>query len=467
MASPKSGEVLFQPPLFISPTLGFWFYLNPKNHSGEIMSDSSKPPSIPAWQRKAASPDQSTTDSPSPSPSSDDAPASTSREDLVNQASRFLEDESIRDSPTDRKIAFLESKGLNSEEINQLLGVTRNLEATGSSAGSVEDKAEETPETSFTSSSENTDTATSSSAPEQSQSPPSSQPAMSQPRAPTATSPSPQAMRNEPPIITYPEFLFEANKPPPLVTMQGILYTLYGAAGIGASLYGASEFLVKPMVASLTGARHELADTAQTNLKKLNEKLEQTVSEIPPHLVKKEKPYSDEDEEKDTDSVTSDPTELFHRDIGTQTTPDLSSSSTSLESGSKEGKAADAPIAAVSKHMTRLDSIQSQLKEINDVEKDASSLDDTLRSSLSDLHHYLDGLIYSTPSYTATGSYGLYSGATSGTDSNSSGSRKAEDDAIAGFKAEIRGVKGALLSARNFPSSGRTPRMYGRLPRPQ
>ena len=44
--------------------------------------------------------------------------------------------------------------------------------------------------------------------------------------------------------------------------------------------------------------------------------------------------------------------------------------------------------------------------------------------------------------------------------------RKAEDDAIAGFKAEIRGVKGALLSARNFPSSGRTPRMYGRLPRP-
>ena len=271
-------------------------------------------------------------------------------------------------------------------------------------------------------------------------------------------------MRNEPPIITYPEFLFESNKPPPLVTMQGILYTLYGAAGIGASLYGASEFLVKPMVASLTGARHELADTAQTNLRKLNEKLESTVSVIPPHLTKKEKPYSDE-EEQDTDSVTSDPTELFHRDIGTQTTPDISSS-TSLESGSKEEKAADAPIAAVSKHMTRLESIQSQMKEINDVEKEASSLDDTLRSSLSDLHHYLDGLIYSTPSYTTAGSYGLYSGATSGTDSNSSGSRKAEDDAIAGFKAEIRGVKGALLSARNFPSSGRTPRMYGRLPRP-
>jgi len=33
------------------------------------------------------------------------------------------------------------------------------------------------------------------------------------------------------------------------------------------------------------------------------------------------------------------------------------------------------------------------------------------------------------------------------------GVRKAEDDAIAAFKADIRGVKGALLSARNFPAS--------------
>lgn len=34
------------------------------------------------------------------------------------------------------------------------------------------------------------------------------------------------------------------------------------------------------------------------------------------------------------------------------------------------------------------------------------------------------------------------------------GMAKAEEDAIASFKSEIRGVKGALLSARNFPAGG-------------
>jgi hypothetical protein len=94
------------------------------------------------------------------------------------------------------------------------------------------------------------------------------------------------------------------------------------------------------------------------------------------------------------------------------------------------------------------------LKEITDVEKDTSTQDDTLRSSLSDIRHYLDGLIYAAPSYGAsTPSYGLYSTTTSGADSAAMGVKKSEDDAIASFKADIRGVKGALLSARNFPTS--------------
>ena len=379
--------------------------------------------------------------------SSDDAPASTSRQDLVEQASRFLEDESIRDAPTDRKVSFLESKGLNPDEIQQLLGVSRNPEATSSSATATEDKGPETPPASSFPANQSEDTPSSSVT--------SSSPSntMSQPYSTTAATASSAAPRDVPPIITYPEFLFQPAKPPPLVTMQNVLYTIYGAAGLGATIYGASEYLVKPMIATLTSARHDLASTAQENLKKLNEKLEENVSVIPAHLTARKTASNEEDEEsnEDGDSVTSDPTELFHRDIGTQTTPDVTPPTTA--EAKDETSSLLAPVEAVNNHISRLDSIQSQLKEINNFEKDSSDLDDSARTCITGLHHYLDGLIYASPRHTiSTPSYGLYSNNASN-DSSSTGVRKSEDDAIASFKAEIRGVKGALLSARNFPAS--------------
>lgn len=235
--------------------------------------------------------------------------------------------------------------------------------------------------------------------------------------------------------------------------MRSVLYTLYGAAGLGASIYGASEYLVKPMLANLTSARQELASTAQENLQRLNEKLEHNVSVIPAHLTARKNNADGDDEEfkDDSDSVTSDPTELFHRDIGTQTTPDVSPSP---EAMAKDENPLEAPVEAVNHHTSRLASIQSQLKEITDLDKNSGTVDDSMRSRLTDLHHYLDGLIYAAPTYTAAGgSYSLYGNTSSGGDSGSTGVRKSEDTAIASFKAEIRGVKGALLSARNFPAS--------------
>ena len=410
------------------------------------MSDpSSKPPSIPSWQRSGSAPDQAPLSS---SPSSDDAPASTSRQDLVDSASRFLEDESIRDAPTDRKVSFLESKGLNSDEIQQLLGVSRNPEATSSTVTAAKDQGSEAPPAS-SSSNQSEVTPSSLSTPVTSSSPSST---MSQPRSTTTATVPSSAPRDQPPIITYPEFLFEPAKQPPLVTMSNILYTIYGAAGLGASIYGASEYLVKPMIANLTSARHDLAVTAQENLTKLNEKLEASVSVIPAQLNARKTASNEEDESnEDGDSVTSDPTELFHRDMGTQTTPDVTPSP-ALEA-KDEKSFLDAPVEAVNNHISRLASIQSQLKEITEFEKDASNVDDMARSSLTDLHHYLDGLIYAAPTYTSsTPNYGLYTGNVS-SDSSSTGVRKSEDDAIASFKADIRGVKGALLSARNFPAS--------------
>ncbi|CAG8014171.1 unnamed protein product [Penicillium olsonii] len=384
-----------------------------------MSDDNSKSASIPAWQK--AKTDES------PSPSSDDAPATTTptpRQTLLDQASKFLEDESIRDAPEDRKIAFLESKGLNTEDIQQVLGVPRNAEAS-STASATPTEAKPEPEP----------TPVQESTPPVTASPVTNTP----PQQRSAPTPATSA-RDVPPIITYPEFLFEQSKPPPLVTMQNLMYTLYGAVGLGASLYGASEYIVKPMLASLTSARHELASTAQDNLQELNNKLEQTVSVVPPQLTAR-KPY-----ESDTDSVTSDPTELFHRDMATQTSPEHT-----LPAGVVNSADVVTPTTKVDEHVSRFESITSQLRGIVDSEKDASALDDTMRTGLTELHHYCDTLIYSAPAYSAGSTYGVWNSNTGANDN--SGLRKGEDEAIAGFRADIRGVKGALLSARNFPTS--------------
>ncbi|KAJ5513212.1 hypothetical protein N7463_002764 [Penicillium fimorum] len=435
--APSPGKV--PSPLYSLPTP------SPSHTSSEcvrylIMPDeTSKPTSIPSWQRPNKTAEES------PSPTSDDAPAtipSTSRQALLDQASKFLEDESIRDAPTDRKVSFLESKGLSSDDIEQVLGISRNAEASSSSTTTEDKIQEETPSTSPTQSEATP------SPPPITSSPPSNAMPQSQPAAPAPTS----APRDVPPIITYPEFLFESSKPPPLVTMRSLLYTLYGAAGLGASLYGASEYLVKPMLANLTSARHELANTAESNLQKLNEKLEKTVSVIPAELTaRKVKPYSDE-EDDDASSITSDPTELFHRDVATQTIPEPTPAPSATGVVNSADSMVTSPSTAVNNHISRVESITSKLREIIDSEKDASTLDDSMRTRLTELHHYCDGLIYSGPTYSSGSSYGVWNSNSSGSGDNS-GLRKAEDEAIAGFRTEIRGVKGALLSARNFPAS--------------
>jgi hypothetical protein len=246
------------------------------------------------------------------------------------------------------------------------------------------------------------------------------------------------------------------------VTLRSVLYTLYGAAGLGATFYTASEYIMKPMLANLTDARHDLASTTEANLKKLNEKLEQNVSQIPPSLLAKanisssQSVISDEDG-VDIESITSDPTELFHRDIGTQTTQDLTNPPPATTSSAVTEPEKSAPTSTALTHQKRLEQIGTQLRDFADTQTTSSTLHDTTRSRISDLQRYLDGLLYSKSSsypYSATTGYGMYS--TPGLDSGSAatGWGKGEEDAISGFRAEIRGVKGALLSARNFPSRG-------------
>lgn len=90
------------------------------------MSDP-KEKSIPQWQRQEAAKDPKEPPKESEKPAYEEKPP-PSRATLLEQAAKFLEAEDVRDAPTERKIAFLESKGLTNEEIHKLLGISRNTD---------------------------------------------------------------------------------------------------------------------------------------------------------------------------------------------------------------------------------------------------------------------------------------------------------------------------------------------------
>ncbi|EZF31734.1 hypothetical protein TMEN_9645 [Trichophyton mentagrophytes] len=385
-----------------------------------------KDAAIPSWQQAASDNNSTATSS---------AAATESRETLLEQARRFLQDESISEASTDKKIAFLESKGLSNDEIHTLLGISRNTQAsasasddTGSNGLTEEQESQSKKET----------------AREASSQPTQSPAAASASPAPTSTASS-SPSKDVPPIITYPEFLLRQSKPP-LITFQNFLYTLYATAGIAASVYGASEYLAKPMLASLNCARHEFSETVQGNLKALNEKLEGSVSKVPASSTARPKGISmDNESEADNESVTSDPTELFHRDIATQTT-DLELSAPSQTAVGTETQTIS-PQSVIEEHHSRLQSLSSSLASVVTAEKYSDSTRGYAKDRLSELQTYLDSLTYSAPLYLSSALYGSYD--------DSADAKKAangEDEAIAAFKAEIRSVKGTLLSARNFPS---------------
>ena len=364
------------------------------------MVDSSKPQtrSIPQWQKQ-----ERTKYSPDPSSSARAQEPPATQALLIEQASIWLDDDGIRDASTERKISFLESKGLSNDSIHKLLGVSPNKDAAPS-------PSEPTPAT------------------ERSRAP-LQQRQSSQPKD-----------RDIPPVITYPEFLLHAQKSPPLITANRLLNTLYLASGAAATIYATSKYVVYPMVESLTEARHSLFETASTNVNNLNEKLEKVVSVIPDtKSTSKAKGTSIGDETSDLDSVTSDPAELFHRDTGTQTSLSLSRSSSAVSS-SRSDSASSPEASPAAAQSSSLKSIREQLSSTLESTTTSREIDESVMDDMKSLHHYLDLLAYGGNATYVNG----YPSAGSG-----------KDDEIARFKAEIRGVKGVLLNARSFPGSGR------------
>src|SRR5271167_3546719 len=81
-----------------------------------------------SWQLKSKGSGTKDTEKPTKSPG---------RETFIEQAKQFLEKDEVRNASTDKKIAFLESKGLRSEEIQDLLRMTPNPEASAPAASQV------------------------------------------------------------------------------------------------------------------------------------------------------------------------------------------------------------------------------------------------------------------------------------------------------------------------------------------
>ncbi len=186
------------------------------------------------------------------------------------------------------------------------------------------------------------------------------------------------------------------------------------------------------MVATLTESRHELAEAAQTNLDKLVAKLKELVSEVPQDLLPASEQYKDEPDE-DSDS---DPSELFHRDVGVQTSIPASPADSRPTSPNP-------PFTSILDQQTRrLSVINSHITELLEDSTSEGHHSEEVTTTINVLREYLDSLMYTPSSFVG------YAGAYGGSSDTKSGE---ENDEIANLKAQIRGVKGILLSARSFP----------------
>jgi hypothetical protein len=207
-------------------------------------------------------------------------------------------------------------------------------------------------------------------------------------------------------------------------------------------MYGLSKYIIAPMTTALTESRHDFAQHTQDQLTELNRRLGGIVSVDPATKVKA---TTDPDAPDDISEADSDPTELFHRDIGTQTTPTLSRRPSINDSNAEDP-------GSVTAHQNRLKVLTSHLRELEATRSNDSSSSMSLRTQVADLTSYLTEMSYQS-SYSYSGMSGLYGASSYGTSKTKDG----KEDQVEVLRADIRAVKGVLLSARNFPAGGVRP----------
>ncbi|TFA97581.1 hypothetical protein CCMA1212_010683 [Trichoderma ghanense] len=245
--------------------------------------------------------------------------------------------------------------------------------------------------------------------------------------SPASPSPAPILAGDRPPVVTYPEFLTKPQRPPPLVTKNGLLNTLYAFGGLSALVYGTTKFAVEPMVEKQTSARIELHETAANKLDAIVAQLENTVSVVPSYKAAPGANAADNANEED-------PSEMFHRDVGTQTSFSTSPSTSSLQ---------DKEEAAQSKLQDeRLSKFAKSLKGLTDDFKSQSNDSQDIKVLLDVFRDDLD-----------TMTYGHHAEMFGGFDKRKK--KPDSEDEIRKVRDNIRRIKGVLLSARTFPTSAR------------
>jgi hypothetical protein len=359
------------------------------------MSGSEKS-SIPAWQQAES---QATSE-----------PA----EITLEHARRFLSDETVKASAPEEKRAFLKSKGLEDAQITELLNELREGQASISPSPT---KPSAAPSDVLVDQNTETD-------PDVKEAPSMS----------PDSSPSPVYLAaDSPPIITYPEFLTKPQRPPPLITPSRLAHILAVSGTAWALLYGIAGLVVRPMVDNLNDARSEYYSHANERLEQLVEKLERMVSIVP---YKDGKPPKSQHQDRaidDNESITSDPTELFHRDVGTQTSPPPSVVGTMF-------RATDNIEKPVDMQARKLSAISASLRDLTSMHTRRAESVTHLGSTVKDLRDQMDKLAY--PPIQDFSTYGALGYG-----------RSAEpDDEFKRTKDAIRSVKGLLLSARSFPA---------------
>ena len=385
---------------------------------------------IPEWQRAK----QSASDAPATPAAASDSDDG----DTLAVARRFLDTDEVRSSSREKKAEFLRTKGVSEEDIQKLLaesqGETQQTEVSRfktprSQASSAKRCLQQTQES--------TQTTTT---PQNSNTPPSTFPTSSSSSSP-----------DRPPIVTYPEFLTKPQRPPPLVTTNGLLNTLYGFAGLSTLVYGASKYLVAPMVDSLTDARSELHDTTTKKLEELVHQLEKSVSVIPPAPTETSAtnnnnerdaassvPYTDAASEEDED-----PAEIFHRDIGTQTTFPEGVPANDAADGAAQPKDAATEKPLAEQHATTLAKLAKSVSGLRDHVVSQSGDFEDIKAQIDVFRDDLDNMIY--PTHDFVGGYNMF---------NMNNKSEPEDE-IRKVRDNIRRIKGVLLSTRSFPASTR------------
>ncbi|KAM7194091.1 peroxisomal membrane protein PEX14 [Rhypophila sp. PSN 637] len=343
---------------------------------------------VPEWQKAQSAPEATP---------ETQVPTESSKMSTLEQAKIFLKDPEVQNQTRERKVEFLKTKGIPQSDIDELL----KDELPEAQPESQNPKKEDTSVLSASSEM-------------------------------TTLPPLPTSKEDRPPIVTYPEFLTKPVRPPPLMTMNGFLNTLYAFGGVSALIYGTSKYVLEPMVESLTEARISLHDTANQNLAKLVEKLENTVSEIPPTIKKPEPVHGEEGD--DASSSYDDPTELFHRDIGVQT---------SMPSSPRPATATRESLPPSTQQATKLKNLVSSLRAVHDGLNSQTEDIGDIKSQLEAFKDDLDKL--SSVSYEFSSGFSYYG----------SSARNEPDDEIKKAKENIRRVKGVLLSTRSFPGTVR------------